>query len=308
MCIRVAHSCFNDNNEKMKRFIFRIITVLAVTLLTSTTLLSCGEDKESANQESISETPTTPIDSNQESETDGESTQMEDDSNSNSVPENNGETETSSSGESQPSADEEEVAPSFSCAAEGWNVAPKIAGDSYISGGDILTDARIGAQDGYDRFVLEFDSAGSTPESFNIGYVFDQNGGSTTNVSDDIHLGVEVQGSIALQVVVGGSHWDVPNNVKIYDGPDSFSSPLMGNIIEARFGGSHAGIILWGIGVQEANGYRILELSNPPRFVIDICAIDDSDKLAECLNAGASWTYPGWLAANYLTSFCETNF
>ena len=292
----------------MKRFVMKIITVLAIAVLTSTTLLSCGEDKESVNQGSISETPVTSVDSNQESETDGESSQMEDDSDNSSVPENNGETETSSSEETQEPADEEEIAPSFSCAAEGWNVAPKIAGDSYISGGDILTDARIGAQDGYDRFVLEFDSAGSTPESFNIGYVFDQNGGSTTNVSDDIHLGVEVEGSIALQVVVGGSHWDVPNNVKIYDGPDSFSSPLMENIIEARFGGSHAGIILWGIGVQEANGYRVVELSNPPRLVIDICAVDDSDKLTECLNAGASWTYPGWLGSNYLTSFCETNF
>ena len=292
----------------MKRFVMKIITVLAIAVLTSTTLLSCGEDKESVNQGSISETPVTSVDSNQESETDGESSQMEDDSDNSSVPENNGETETSSSEETQQPADEEEIAPSFSCAAEGWNVAPKIAGDSYISGGDILTDARIGAQEGFDRFVLEFDSTGSTPESFNIGYVFDQNGGSTTNVSDDIHLGVEVQGSIALQVVVGGSHWDIPNNVKIYDGPDSFTSPLMGNIIEARFGGSHAGIILWGIGVQEANGYRILELSNPPRLVVDICTVDDSDKLAECLNAAASWTYPGWLATNYLTSFCETNF
>ena len=292
----------------MKRFVMKIITVLAIAVLTSTTLLSCGEDKESVNQGSISETPVTSVDSNQESETDGESSQMEDDSDNSSVPENNGETETSSSEETQQPADEEEIAPSFSCAAEGWNVAPKIAGDSYISGGDILTDARIGAQEGFDRFVLEFDSTGSTPESFNIGYVFDQNGGSTTNVSDDIHLGVEVQGSIALQVVVGGSHWDIPNNVKIYDGPDSFTSPLMGNIIEARFGGSHAGIILWGIGVQEANGYRILELSNPPRLVIDICIVDDSNKLTECLNAGSSWTYPGWLAANYLTSFCETNF
>ena len=292
----------------MKRFVMKIITVLAIAVLTSATLLSCGEDKESVNQGSISETPVTSVDSNQESETDGESSQMEDDSDNSSVPENNGETETSSSEETQEPADEEEIAPLFSCAAEGWNVAPKIAGDSYISGGDILTDARIGAQEGFDRFVLEFDSTGSTPESFNIGYVFDQNGGSTTDVSDDIHLGVEVQGSIALQVVVGGSHWDIPNNVKIYDGPDSFTSPLMGNIIEARFGGSHAGIILWGIGVQEANGYRILELSNPPRLVVDICAVDDSDKLAECLNAGASWTYPGWLATNYLTSFCETNF
>ncbi len=292
----------------MKRLNFMTITVLAFAFLAAMSLSSCGEEKESTDQGPVSETPDTSVESNQESETDSEPTPIEDNTSSSSASENNGETDTGSSGESQQSPNEQEVVPSFSCAAEGWNVAPKIAGDTYILGGDILTDARIGPQDGYDRFVLEFDNAGSTPESFNIRYVFDQNGGSTTNVSDDIHLGVEVQGSIALQVVVGGSHWDVPNNVKIYDGPDSFSSPSMGNIIEARFGGSHAGIILWGIGVQEANGYRILELSNPPRLVIDICIVDDSDKLTECLNAGSSWIYPEWLAANYLTSFCETNF
>ncbi len=292
----------------MKRLRLRTITLLAIALLAAMSLSSCGEEKESADQEPVSETPDTSVESNQESETDTEPTPLEDETSSNSASENNGEADTGSNGETQQSPSEQEETPSFSCAAEGWNVAPKIAGDSYILGSDILTDARIGVQDGYDRFVLEFDSAGSTPESYNIGYVFDQNGGSTTNVSDDIHLGVEVEGSIALQVVVGGSHWDVPNNVKIYDGPDSFSSPSMGNIIEARFGGSHAGIILWGIGVQEANGYRVIELSNPPRLVIDICAVDDSDKLTECLNAGASWTYPGWLGANYLTSFCETNF
>jgi len=292
----------------MKRLRLRTITILAIAFLAAMSLSSCGEEKESADQGPVPATPDTSVETNQESETNSEPTPSEDDTSSSSASENNGETDTGSSGESQQSPNEQEETPSFSCAAEGWNVAPKIAGDSYISGGDILTDARIGAQDGYDRFVLEFDSAGSTPESFNIGYVFDQNGGSTTNVSDDIHLGVEVEGSIALQVVVGGSHWDVPNNVKSYDGPDSFSSPLMENIIEARFGGSHAGIILWGIGVQEANGYRVVELSNPPRLVIDICAIDDSDKLTECLSAGASWTYPGWLGANYLTSYCETNF
>ena len=107
---------------------------------------------------------------------------------------------------------------------------------------------------------------------------------------------------------LAGSHWDMVNNVQVYEGSDSLSSSLMGNIIEAKFGGSHAGIILWGVGVQEANGYRILELTSPPRIVIDICTSDESDKLTECLNAGSSWEYPEWVNPNFLTSYCESNF
>ena len=189
-----------------------------------------------------------------------------------------------------------------------WNVAPKITGELPLSGGAILYDARIGAQVGFDRFVLEFVSESSVPESYRIDYVINNSGGDNVFVSDDLHLETQVQGNAAVQIVLAGSHEDIVNNTVVYEGPNVFSSSLLGNITEVRFGGSHSGLILWGIGVEEANGFRVLELSNPPRIVIDICVVDSSDKLANCLIADLTWDYPEWVSPSFLGNYCEQNF
>ena len=219
------------------------------------------------------------------------------------------EEETSSEPEEETSPEpEEETSPEPEEPVCIWNVAPKVTGELPLSGGTILSDARIGAQEGYDRFVLEFVSSGPVPESYRIDYVFNNTGGGNVSVSDGLHLETQVQGNAALQVVLAGSHEDVANNVVIYEGPNVFSSSLLGNVNEVRFGGSHAGLILWGIGVEEANGFRVLELSDPPRIVIDICVSDLSDKLANCLSADATWEYPEWISPSFLSNYCESNF
>ena len=262
----------------------------------------CGSDNTNQDQTANATSASRATDEGQESVTESETTES-DQENDQQTDTDDSEISMSEASNSDLEVIEEDSVPS--CA---WNVAPKISGEANIIGGNILADARIGAQEGYDRFVLEFVDNGTLPKSYNIEYVFDQNGGNTTIVTDNRHLGFEVQGNIALQIQLAGSHWDIVNNVQVYEGSDTLSSSLMGNIIEAKFGGSHAGIILWGIGVQKANGYRILELTSPPRIVIDICTSDESDKLTECLNAGTSWEYPEWVNPNFLTSYCDSNF
>ena len=262
----------------------------------------CGSDNKNQDQTANATSASRATDEGQESVTESETTES-DQENDQQTDTDDSEISMSEASNSDLEVIEEDSVPS--CA---WNVAPKISGEANIIGGNILADARIGAQEGYDRFVLEFVDNGTLPKSYNIEYVFDQNGGNTTIVTDNRHLGFEVQGNIALQIQLAGSHWDIVNNVQVYEGSDTLSSSLMGNIIEAKFGGSHAGIILWGIGVQKANGYRILELTSPPRIVIDICTSDESDKLTECLNAGSSWEYPEWVNPNFLTSYCDSNF
>ena len=262
----------------------------------------CGSDNTNQDQTANATSASRATDEGQESVTESETTES-DQENAQQTDTDDSEYSMSEASNSDLEVIEEDSVPS--CA---WNVAPKISGEANIIGGNILADARIGAQEGYDRFVLEFVDNGTLPKSYNIEYVFDQNGGNTTIVTDNRHLGFEVQGNIALQIQLAGSHWDIVNNVQVYEGSDTLSSSLMGNIIEAKFGGSHAGIILWGIGVQKANGYRILELTSPPRIVIDICTSDESDKLTECLNAGSSWEYPEWVNPNFLTSYCDSNF
>ena len=286
----------------MRKTVLKPVSIATFLLLFLGLLLGCGSDDKNQDQSATSTSASDATDEGQESVTESEAVESNQENEAQTATDD-AETSVSEASDSDPEVIEEDPVPSCT-----WNVAPKISGEFNISGSSTLADARIGAQDGYDRLVLEFVNSATLPESYNIEYVFDQNGGNTTNVTDDLHLDVEVQGNIALQVQLAGSHWDMVNNVQVYEGSDSLSSSLMGNIIEAKFGGSHAGIILWGVGVQEANGYRILELTSPPRIVIDICTSDESDKLTECLNAGSSWEYPEWVNPNFLTSYCESNF
>jgi len=273
----------------MRPLFNRNLTILSVIFLIVMTLSGCGSN-DKAQDEGISASSSETV-QQEESVTQDEASEV--------IPESESVTEESS----DESIEEEASEPACT-----WNVAPKIAGNFPLSGGDILANARIGAQEGYDRLVLEFIASGSVPESYEIKYVFNNSGGEIITVSDNLHLESQVQGNAALQIILAGSHEDVVNNTVIYEGPDTLSSSLMGNITEAKFGGSHAGLILWGIGVEEANGFRVFELTNPPRVVIDVCIADESDKLAECLNADATWEYPEWVSSDFLTNYCESNF
>jgi hypothetical protein len=277
----------------------RNLSILSVIFLIVMTISACGSDDKTQNES----TPSSDNETVQSEESGSQEEASDETSDTESV-----EGESSDESVAEESSDDVSDEEESSEPACTWNVAPKIAGTFPLSGGDILADARIGAQDGYDRLVLEFVASGSVPESYEIKYVFNNSGGGIITVSDNLHLESQVQGNAALQIILAGSHEDVVNNIVIYEGPDTLSSSLMGNITEAKFGGSHAGLILWGVGVEEANGFRVFELADPPRVVVDVCIADESDKLAECLTAGATWDYPEWLSSDFLTNYCESNF
>ena len=277
----------------------RNLSILSVIFLIVMTISGCGSNDKTQN-ESI---PSSDTETVQSEESDSQEEASDGTSDVESVEEESSDESIEEESSEDISGEEESSEPACT-----WNVAPKIAGNFPLSGGDILADARIGAQDGYDRLVLEFVASGSVPESYEIKYVFNNSGGEIITVSDNLHLESQVQGNAALQIILAGSHEDVVNNIVIYEGPNTLSSSLMGNITEAKFAGSHAGLILWGIGVEEANGFRVFELADPPRVVIDVCIADESDKLAECLAAGATWDYPEWLSSDFLTNYCESNF
>ena len=283
----------------MKHLHKRNLSILSIVFLILMTLSGCGSNDKNQNESA----PSSDNETVQSEESVSQEEASEETSDAESVEEES--SDESIEEESLDDVSDEEESSEPACT---WNVAPKIAGNFPLTGGDILADARIGAQDGYDRLVLEFVASGSVPESYEIKYVFNNSGGEIITVSDNLHLESQVQGNAALQIILAGSHEDVVNNIVIYEGPDTLSSSLMGNITEAKFAGSHAGMILWGIGVEEANGFRAFELSDPPRVVIDVCIADESDKLAECLTAGATWDYPEWVSSDFLTNYCESNF
>ncbi len=277
----------------------RNLSILSVIFLSLMSLSGCGSNDKDQNENTSSSDNATV----QSEESVSQEEASADESVDESVEEESSDEPIEEESLDDVSDDEESSEPACT-----WNVAPKIAGNFPLSGGDILADARIGAQEGYDRLVLEFVASGSVPESYEIKYVFNNAGPGIITVTDNLHLGSQVQGNAALQIILAGSHEDVVNNIVIYEGADTLSSSLMGNITEAKFVGSHAGLILWGIGVEEATGFRVFELADPPRVVIDICITDESDKLTECLNADATWEYPEWVSSDFLTNYCESNF
>jgi hypothetical protein len=138
--------------------------------------------------------------------------------------------------------------------------APPVAplpgyGCSTQSGGSggqaAMTTARVGAQGGYDRFVIQF-SGGSVP-AFEVR----PQDGATFG-------GVTLQGSAGLVVTLsnasgGGS----------YSGFTDFR-PGFAEVREAKLLTDSQGTVQWGIGLAHATCFRAWTLGGPSRLVIDI--------------------------------------
>ena len=186
------------------------------------------------------------------------------------------ETEETDEGEIEEEAGEEEEP--VECP---WDVGMKTGDTSYGPGSSFLVDARVGAHTEYDRFVLEFESGDATPDSYVINWT------TLRPERDGSGLPVEVDGDVFLSFSIGASviNWDGAE--EIYDGPTSLSSPLFGNLVEVESGGYFEGRMLWAIGANEANGFQVLELEDPPRLVVDVCVADaSSTKGEDCIDSG----------------------
>ena len=190
--------------------------------------------------------------------------------------------------ESEEESEEEET---FECP---WDVGVKTGDTLFDPGSSFLVDARVGAHTDYDRFVLEFESGDSTPDSYVINWTPNKPEG------DGSGLPIDVDGDVFLEISMGASviNWDGAEEV--YDGPTSLSSSLLGNMVEASSGGYFEGRMLWAIGANEANGFQVLELDDPPRIVIDICTVDTSStKFEDCVSSGLSPVFCGGLFGEY---------
>ena len=185
-------------------------------------------------------------------------------------------TEESETGEAEEV--EEEAAVAYECP---WDVGMKTGDTSYGPGSSFLVDARVGAHTDYDRFVLEFESGDATPDSYIINW------STLRPEGDGSGLPVDVAGDVFLSFSIGASliNWDGAE--EFYGGPTSLSSSLFGNLVEVESGGYFEGRMLWAIGANEANGFRVLELEDPTRLVVDVCVTDaSSTKGEDCIDSG----------------------
>ncbi|HSR26709.1 MAG TPA: hypothetical protein VLW53_24380 [Candidatus Eisenbacteria bacterium] len=132
--------------------------------------------------------------------------------------------------------------PGYSCAAQ-----------SGGGGQSSMTTARVGAQSGYDRFVLQFD--GPVPQfevSPQDSAAFGQSGGPVT-----------LLGSAGLAVVLRNASGTA------YAGPRDMQ-PGLSAIEEARLLSDFQGVIEWGIGIAHPACFHAWTLGSPSRLVVDV--------------------------------------
>ena len=123
-----------------------------------------------------------------------------------------------------------------------------------------LSGVRTGAQTGYDRVVFEF--SGALPGSESVEYV-------AALQSDGAGTPVAVRGAVSLKVVFSIAE---AHNV---DGSASFPQgrridPGLTTLKEVALIGDFEGYVTFGLGLAGKVGFRVFELSNPSRVVIDV--------------------------------------
>ena len=134
----------------------------------------------------------------------------------------------------------------------------------------MMLDARLGAHFDFDRFVLEFEPTSTSgiegpPDSYSIQWV------SQPPIQFGSGQELEVEGDEYLEILLHAHAYSRDTSEYAYEGPSEVQARGTINVIEAIFGGEVEGKMVWAIGVNKRSGFRILEISDPPRLVIDIC-------------------------------------
>ncbi len=163
------------------------------------------------------------------------------------------------------------IAPTTTTAATTTTVGPPfVGGTEPVSGARVgpvalLTDLRVARHAGFDRVVLEFEDA---RPAYQVGYADPP----FTDVPGDI---VGVAGNAFLTVWATGattSDWEAStdgNLVQTFTGPDRLRTGTT-NITEVLFVTDFESESEFIIGLAEVTPFRVLELSDPYRLVIDV--------------------------------------
>lgn len=222
----------------MRRFM--ILSLLALALVAG----GCGDDDDGESPSpTAGDEPTMPA-----GETPAEPTD---------TPAEDPETPTESE---EPTADETAEPTEGEPAFEG-TLDPTTGGGSQQGPAQTLSDVRIGEQEeGYDRIVFEFE--GDSLPAYQVEYVVPPvvQCGSGQNV--------ELAGGAALQVSMRPAQaHDEAGETTI---PATELTPGYPAILEAEQTCDFEAAVTWAVGIPDQTGYRVEELTEPTRLVIDI--------------------------------------
>lgn len=143
-------------------------------------------------------------------------------------------------------------------APPGTNVPVFKCADSAggTAGNAMVNQARVAAQLGYDRFVLQFDTKVPAYTVKRQAKPIFKNGASGTSLTLAGTAGALIQVHSATMA-------------SSYSGSTDFTHPEFLVLNEARLTEDFEGYVSWGLGLSRPACLRTFTLSNPPRLVVD---------------------------------------
>lgn len=122
-----------------------------------------------------------------------------------------------------------------------------------------LTSVRAGGHEAYDRVVFEFKEA--LP-----GYAVEYVDAPIHHCGSGEPMALEGEGVLEVRFVPAQAH-DEAGNVTVGKLRQQPGLPVVKELVSSCDFEAH---VTWGLGVSAPNRYRVMELSSPPRLVVDV--------------------------------------
>lgn len=136
-----------------------------------------------------------------------------------------------------------------------------------------LTKVRVGTHDGYDRITFEFAPPENGPSAFGVPRyrlsrvtppITEDGSGRPVSVDGAYHAGIVFQGGTGVDMTTSD-----PEGYKVtYAGPREIRTGF-GVLAEAQETGDFEATMSWAFGLNQASCWRVSELENPIRVVVD---------------------------------------
>jgi hypothetical protein len=131
-----------------------------------------------------------------------------------------------------------------------------------------LVDVRVGAHAGYDRVVFEFQEPDPNPAGNGGIPHYQLRTARAPFTEDPSDLPIDVEGDAFARIIFqGASGYDFDGNAT-YDGPRRLT-PGFGTLTDVVEGGDFEATMTWILGLSRTTCWRVQELSNPTRLVVD---------------------------------------
>lgn len=128
----------------------------------------------------------------------------------------------------------------------------------------VLTDVRLGRNDGFDRVVFQFRDEDALP-----GYLVDYRPLPLTADPSDLPLVITGDHGLVVRMQAASRFRMDTDYALLYPGPSTVTGSADA-VTEVVLRGDFEALLSWVIGVRGGRPFRVFTLSGPPRLVVDI--------------------------------------